>query len=125
MISVFLSLLFFLLAAACNACMDKLSFHFHKSIFNNLNPKFWDPSISWKYAKIIPLTKYKIDAWHLFKSGMVIFLCLSIVFAFKGGVHVYVDHTSIVNKLVVFTIMGLLWNGGFNLFFNTILSRNV
>jgi len=125
MISIFLSLLFFSLAAACNACMDKLSFHFHKSIFNGLNPMFWDPSVSWKHAKFIPYTKYKIDAWHLFKSSMVVFICLAASFAFKGGVYMYVNNPLIANKVVVFTIMGLLWNGAFNLFFNRILSRNV
>lgn len=123
MISVFLSLLFFLLAAACNACMDKLSFHFHKSVFNKLNPNFWDPSVSWKYAKFVPFTKYKIDAWHLFKSAMIVFICISIMIAFKGGV--YVDNSFVYNKIVLFLTMGLLWNGSFNLFFNKILSKNV
>lgn len=123
MISVFLSLLFFLLAAACNACMDKLSFHFHKSVFNKLNPNFWDPSVSWKYAKFVPFTKYKIDAWHLFKSSMIVFICISIMIAFKGGV--YVDNSFVYNKIVLFLTMGLLWNGSFNLFFNKILSKNV
>jgi hypothetical protein len=122
MISVFLSLLFFLLAAACNACMDKLSFHFHKSIFNNLNPKFWDPSISWKYAKIIPFTKYKIDAWHLFKSAMVVFICIAWAFAFCFGKS-NINNFWFVLGLIAFA--GLIWNITFNLFFNKILSRNV
>jgi hypothetical protein len=123
MISIFLSLLFLTLGAACNACMDKLSFHFHKSVFNKLNPNFWDPSVSWKYAKFVPFTKYKIDAWHLFKSAMIVFICISIMIAFKGGV--YVDNSFVYNKIVLFLTMGLLWNGAFNLFFNKILSINV
>lgn len=123
MISIFLSLLFLTLGAACNACMDKLSFHFHKSVFNKLDPKFWNPNISWQHAPFVKFTKYRVDAWHLFKSAMIVFICISITIAFKGGV--YVHNSFVYNKIVLFLTMGLLWNGAFNLFFNKILSINV
>src|SRR5688572_9293791 len=76
----FISLFFFSLAAICNAVMDKLQFHFYTSIFQDKNPRFWNPELSWRYAKIVPFTKYKIDAWHLAKSLMIIFVaCASAV----------------------------------------------
>lgn len=122
MISIFLSILFFSLAAACNAVMDKLSFHFHKSVFNGLDANFWDPSVSWKHAKIIPFTKYKVDAWHLFKSGMVIFICLGFIFAYASNV--FADF-NIRSFTVILLMLGVLWNATFNLFFNHLLAKNV
>lgn len=102
--------------------MDKLSFHFHKSVFNGLDPKFWDPSVSWKHAKIIPFTKYKVDAWHLFKSGMVIFICSSLISAFHScELHAF----KILPSVICITILGYIWNATFNLFFNHLLAKNV
>lgn len=43
-----ISILFVILASICNAVMDASSFHYDNSIFNKLNRKFWDGSISWK-----------------------------------------------------------------------------
>ena len=122
MISILLSILFFSLAAACNAVMDKLSFHFHKSVFNGLDPTFWDPSVSWKYAKIIPFTKYKVDAWHLFKSAMIIFICIGLMFAYMNN---GIADFNIRSFIVIFLMLGILWNGVFNLFFNHLLAKNV
>lgn len=95
-----------ILAAICNAMMDTLSHHFHASVFSDLNPKFWNPNISYKYAKFFPYTKYRVDAWHLAKSTMIVLLisllaCNVITFWWLDII-----------------ICGLLWNGTFNLFYN-------
>ena len=114
--------LLFVLAAICNACMDKLSFHYHKSIFNKLNPNFWNPAVSWRTAKIIPFTKYKLDAWHLFKSAWVVFVSIALATAF-----VYSKNNTCNSWLLISIVifLGIIWNTTFNLFFNRILSRNV
>ena len=36
------------LAAVCNAVMDVLAFKYKRSIFNKLDPDFWNPSRSWR-----------------------------------------------------------------------------
>lgn len=92
-----------MLAAICNALMDTLEHHFDVSIFRNLNPKFWNPNVSWQYAYIIPFTKYKVDAWHLAKSLMII--CLAFACA---------------NTWYMFIILGIIWNSVFNIFYNRI-----
>ena len=102
--------------------MDKLSFHFHKSVFNGLDANFWDPSVSWQHAKIIPFTKYKVDAWHLFKSGMIIFICMGLMFAYMSN---GIADFNILSFTVILLVLGVLWNATFNLFFNHLLAKNV
>jgi len=112
------SLIFFALAAMCNAVMDTLVHHYYRSIFVNMNKYFWNPEESWLHAKVIPFTKYKLDAWHLFKSAMIIFLALAVISAWVSG-------PPLLNVwwfyLIAFIWLGVLWNGVFNLFYNHIL----
>jgi len=103
-----ISYIFLALASICNAIMDTLTHHFSQSIFRNKNGDFWNPNISWRVATYIPYTKYKVDAWHLFKSSMIIFICLAIVFANKLNI-------------VDFVLLGTLWNIVFNIFYNHLL----
>lgn len=109
-----LSAIFLMLAAMFNALMDSVEYEtaFEKSIFSNLNPKWWCKSISWEYVKFLPLTKYRPDAWHLAKSLMVVFIVLAIVVA------VPVSH-----PLPHFVLLGLIWNMSFNLFYNHIFRK--
>ena len=44
---IILSVIFILLAAACNAVMDVLLYHFDTSVFKHLDRQFFDPCISW------------------------------------------------------------------------------
>lgn len=105
------------LAAICNAVMDKISHHFSTSVFAKLDPKFWDPSVSWKVAKRV--FGWKFDAWHVAKSGMIVLLCVAVVlhqsptavFGFK------------VHWSIEFLIAGAIWNGVFNLFYNKIFAK--
>jgi hypothetical protein len=105
-----ISLLLICLAAFCNAVMDKLAWHFERSCFNDYDPKFWNPNVSWKYAKFIPFTKYRVDAWHLFKSAMIVLICLAIIF-----------YSPMINIWIDFLIFGILWNTVFNIYFNKAL----
>lgn len=78
----YLSLLFVALAAICKAVSDVVYHHVGRSIFKDLDPNFWNPDVSWKTAKTI--FAYKLDAWHLFNSGMIFFFMLAVVFYVIG-----------------------------------------
>ena len=119
-----ISIILVILATICNAIMDVISFHYSKSVFSKLNPKWWDPSISWKNKyvdwdrgkqteKTIWGIKYPTaltDAWHLFKSIMILLMILAIVL-----------YTPFINLIIDFMIIGTGWNITFNLFYNKIL----
>jgi hypothetical protein len=73
-------LILIVLAAVSESIMDKLQFHYEKSIFSNESYKqaFWDPSKSWvnkwkedlkteKFLGSSTLFVFTTDAWHLFK----------------------------------------------------------
>lgn len=95
------------LAAICNAVMDRVenSPAFNKSIFKDKNKEWWLKEVSWATAKRI--FGYKFDAWHIFKSLMIIFLISA---AFVGlNKHWYLILTG-----------GAVWNFVFNLFYNKI-----
>jgi hypothetical protein len=103
-----ISYLLLALASICNSIMDTLTHHFSQSIFRNKNEEFWNPNVSWKFAFYLPYTKYKVDAWHLLKSAMIIFICLAIVFGNKLNI-------------IDFILLGTLWNIVFNIFYNHLL----
>lgn len=105
-----LSALFILLAAICKAVADTLQHHYGSSLFRFSNRRFWDPEISWKYAKFLPFTKYRLDGWHLANSGMIVFFCMAVVF-----------HHPWVSWYYELLIAGILFNVVFNLFYNKIL----
>jgi len=107
------SALFVILAAICNAVMDRVGDDtaYSRSIFSRLNPKWWSKVVSWEYVKFLPLTKYRPDAWHLAKSFMVIFLVLAVV--------TYTTWQPVVD----FLALGFLWNATFNLFYNHIFYK--
>ena len=107
------SILFFILASICNAIMDNLSHHWYKSVFRHKDPKFWNPLVSCNTAKYIPHTKYKVDAWHLLKSAMIVFLALGVSLA-------YITEP-IGNIYIHFIVLGMAWNATFNLFYNKLL----
>lgn len=103
-----ISLILIIIAAICNAVMDVLeNENFHTSIFMNKNQRFWYKRESWKYAKMIG--GYRLDAWHLFKSAMVVLLITAIVF--YSPMYGWID----------FIIYGIAWNIVFNFFYNNVL----
>lgn len=109
-----LSVLFVSIAAIFNSIMDRVGdgTAFSRSIFSHLNPKWWSKEVSWEYVKFLPFTKYRPDAWHLSKSGMIVFITLAIVF-YNKQIHWGVD----------FLILGTLWNLVFNTFYNHIFKK--
>jgi hypothetical protein len=113
-----LSLIFFALAAGMNAVMDTLTHHFSISIFAGLNDQYWNPAISWtnKNTYSFPLNIVQIsDAWHLFKTLMLITIIYNFIFTGRRVVITW-------GRLIIYTILyGLAWNLSFDLFYDIIL----
>lgn len=122
-----ISIIFFVLAAICNSIMDKTDHHFNKSIFKTFkNRKWWYTPNSWKNKYVDgDSTKGRVkilfninkpvqitDAWHFFKTLMIIFICISIV-----------TYQPIYNKFIDIIIYGTIWNTNFSLMYNRILKK--
>ena len=92
------SFLFLILAAICNAIMDTITHHWDISIFDKPPEEitkydfWWNPDYSWinKYVNKDSHNKIRkicfglfdrpfTDAWHTFKSLMIVFIILSIL----------------------------------------------
>jgi hypothetical protein len=70
--------------------MDTLSHHWYGSWFRRkgFSEQFWNPAVSWEnkyenwfclFGKYIKVPSQISDAWHIFKTLMIIFMVLSIV----------------------------------------------
>lgn len=130
MISVIISLVLFGLAAICDAIRDKITHHFEKSIFNKMNPKWWNPKISWRnkyvdgdlkkgfrYKGPLAAMNNFLDAWHTFKVIEIILLASAVVIqmpTFGFGFLAYGAY------MIAF---GIVWNIPFNTFYNKILTK--
>jgi len=120
------------MASICNAVMDKTNHHFNRSIFNKLNPKWWNGEISWrnKYVGgdvkdgrvkwVLGLNKpvQLTDAFHFFKMLMIVFMVLAIV-TFPS-----VEYFSL-NMFYLICGYGLAWNLTFSFFYHKIFTKRV
>lgn len=103
-----LSYILVFIASFFNAIMDGCeNENFYESIFNKLPQNFWYKRESWKVAPKI--SGYKMDAWHLSKSAMIICLAAAII-VFRPKHEWWVHLISI----------GIIWNVGFWLFYHKI-----
>src|SRR5436190_11546865 len=93
MISVLLisfTVLLLILAGVFNAVADTLQFHFSISVFRWKDPRFWNPLVSCDYARKIPLTKYRLDAWHIACSLEIICWAGACVLHGKTGIVIHI-----------------------------------
>lgn len=121
------------LAAICNAVMDVTQFHYDNSSFSKLNKQWWDGTVSWKnkyiagdprqgrtkwfngyFTKPVQIT----DAFHFFKTLMIIFICCAI--AFFEPLPLYGETKSIIYYPLNILLLGITWNVTFSLFYKTI-----
>lgn len=122
-----LGLILISLSGIAEAVMDKLQFHYNKSIFNDeyFNQNFWNPSLSWtnkwksdlkteKFIGSSSLFVFTTDAWHLFKFFRNLFL-------FIGLPLICYEMTNI---LLICVISRVLFGIFFTLFFNIVLKQN-
>ena len=121
-----ISYILIILASICNAIMDVISFHYDDSIFNKLNPKYWNPQISWKNKYIdwdngnkerkkflgVNIAPAFTDAWHFFKSLMIVLMVLAIVL-----------YKPLFGQIIDFFVIGLIWNLCFSFFYNVIFKK--
>lgn len=117
------------LSAISEAIMDKLQFHYHKSIFKfnpvKYNQLFWDSSISWKNKyKENSMTEPKFygsttmfvfvtDAWHLFKFLRNLFLFIGLPLLCLSSVNI------ILSVIIGRVLYGLI----FTLYFDILLKK--
>lgn len=123
-------------SAICNSIMDTLTHHFGSSIFKDLNANFWNallsgnnkyingiPSLGRKYITVlgikIIIPSFFSDAWHPFKSAMVICLAFAVVnyhpsTVFDSQQYQYAKE---YNQCLDISIFGLSWNLTFSFFY--------
>jgi len=89
-----MSIIFIILASACNAIMDVLSTRYYVSIFSKFNNRqFWNWEIShtnkwqWgdkangeKFFLSSTMLSFLTDGWHLFKFIMIVCISCAIIF---------------------------------------------
>jgi hypothetical protein len=105
--------------------MDKINFHFDKSIFfDKKNKLFWNPSESWKnkwkedlktekFTGSSTIFVFTTDAWHLFKFFKNTSLFIGLPLLYLGGFNI------ILSILIARIVYGLI----FTLFFDKILVK--
>lgn len=126
---IVLFLLTFVFIGMFEAVMDKLNFHFEKSIFKGLaNQQFWDPTLSWrnkwklgvkKNGEKFPLSStvlvFTTDAWHFAKFLRNLCVVAAILLAWR-----FVTLT----ELLVWTTVGrILWGVSFEYCFKNIFEK--
>lgn len=121
---IIFSFLCWAFAALCNSIMDTITHHWWNCIFHSdkYNEAFWNPDYKGPIY-MIPHTKYKVNAWHLFKSAMVFLFSFSNIAMFVVGTIIQ-DSVNIWVSIIILLIMyGILWNTPFNLFYNKYLLK--
>lgn len=125
MINILLGFLIIALFAAAQASVEKLKFHYYKSVFVDLNPAFWDPSISWKRKyrdkfwlfKKLPWLNDTVLVW--ITDGYHILRLISILIFISGLIFV-----QIINfKLIAIPLFFIAYGAIFELFFSKLLVR--
>ncbi len=118
-----ITLIAIILAAVCNAVMDTTTHHYGNSIFRRFPINYWNPERSWqnKYHEETWELRFKfpfawianfLDAWHLFKMLMLIFIFIAIMF-YKPTLAWYWEAA----------IFYVAWNGTFELFYQKIFIK--
>ena len=92
-----------ILAAFFNSVMDKTkdTIQYNSSVFKNWNKRFWNDEEPTQYFW---RTKYKVNAWHLSKSLMIICICAAMSVT-----------------ILEFICYGIIWNVTFNFLYNKAL----
>lgn len=129
-----LSLILFALAAVCNAVMDVCAHHYYASVFNTdkLKDEWWNADISWKNKYVdndpakgrthVPV--FLTDAWHFFKSLMIVLICAAMVVLAIG---VYITHKQLskLDFFYMFLIYGGVWCVVFGIFYNHVFIKKL
>lgn len=109
----YISYILFFLFAVSNGITEVLSFWYKQSIFQDLDPRKYNPNVNWKYIKPF-LNWMRLDLYHIVKTIGVMCGIMSIVIAFITGHPLGI--TQIIIKLV---ILWGCWFSGAELIFKT------
>lgn len=126
MIYFTIGIMLIIISAISESIMDKIQFHFEKSIFNDnsYNRLFWNPLYSWENKWNKDLTKPKFflsttllvfltDGWHFFKflRNTTLFIGLPLLVL------------SPINIIISVIIARITYGLAFTLFFDKLLSK--
>lgn len=125
MIYFYISILLWIIAAICNAVMDKTEneIQFNDSRFYKKDPLFWCKTKS-STKPFIKFTKYRLDAWHLFKSIMIISLVVSDIMLILTNPFLIFVNPKWYSYIMVVALYGAIWNTTFNIFYNKIFKKH-
>lgn len=135
MIYLLIPIILYCLSGIADAVMDTLIHHYSISIFSKYNEQYWNPQISWlnKYVDGDPkkgflkinILSIKItkpvaftDGWHLFKSIKEVLIGIAIT----SGVYLSFNLT-LLNSLIFLSVLGVLRNFFFSLFYDKLLKK--
>ena len=121
-----LGLLFVASSSIAEAIMDKIQFHYDKSIFSQDKYKqtFWNPNLSWvnkwkdnsakeeKFLGSSSIFVFTTDAWHLFKFFRNTFLFIGLPLLSFGSMNI------ILAAILARIIYGLVFTICFGFFLN-------
>ena len=126
MIYFTIGILLIIISAISESIMDKIQFHFEKSIFNDnsYNRLFWNPLYSWENKWNKDLTKPKFflsttllvfltDGWHFFKFLRNTTLFIGLPLLVLSPINI------IISVIIARIIYGLV----FTLFFDKLLNK--
>lgn len=131
-----ISILFFALAGICNAVMDKVNFHWDKSIFKGSKIEWWaNPAISYKnkwknnnnsedgekFPGSSTVFVWITDLWHFAQSFMITFFILGGLLYGDGLTSMF--ESSWVNVIIDFIIFKSIFSLTFELFWSIILKK--
>jgi hypothetical protein len=121
-----LGLIMISLSAISESIMDKIQFHYDKSIFSTekYNQLFWNPIESWKnkwkddlktekFLGSSTIFVFTTDAWHLFKFFKNTFLFIGLPLLCLGGINI------ILSVIIARVLYGLT----FTLYFDILLKK--
>lgn len=132
-----LSLLSMTLAGISNAAMDVVSFRYEKSLFSLFEkPEYFNPAISWQNKWAFDGTQMiygqerfwgssrwfvaLTDFWHLEKSAMIFFICLTAVTVCFETQN---KKIKVGEMTALFIAYHLCFTGGFTIFFDVLFLK--
>ena len=131
-----ISAIFFILAGICNAIMDKILFHWDRSIFKGSKWEWWaNPEISYrnkwknnsnceggeKFPGSSTIFVWITDLWHFAQSFMITFCILGAIFYGEGMVSLF--ETNWINSLLDLVIYKALFSLSFELWWSILLEK--
>lgn len=131
------AILSYAIAGAMNGAMDKLQFHYGKSIFPK-GSQYWDPKLSWrnkykngdvnqgpKFPGSTTIFVWLTDGWHLLQTGYLSLQRLAIVLAASSFYQFSTERWENIGSWAV-VWLALIWvhAAGFHLTYSVILPKS-